>query len=55
MYTVFISTKNAQNIFFFILTIYYNYSFKSDAKNRVRWRILVDALCSAAEWWGFWM
>jgi hypothetical protein len=22
---------------------------KSDAKNRVRWRILVEALCSAAE------
>ena len=22
---------------------------KCDAKNRVRWRILVDALCSAAE------
>jgi hypothetical protein len=24
---------------------------KTDAKNRVRWRILVEALCSAAEWW----
>jgi len=23
---------------------------KADAKNRVRWRILVEALCSAAEW-----
>jgi hypothetical protein len=23
---------------------------KTDAKNRVRWRILVEALCSAAEW-----
>jgi len=24
---------------------------KTDAKNRVRWRIIVEALCSAAEWW----
>jgi hypothetical protein len=24
-------------------------------KNRVRWRILVDALCSAAEWWDYWL
>jgi len=24
---------------------------KTDAKNRVRWRILVEVLCSAAEWW----
>jgi hypothetical protein len=24
---------------------------KTDAKNRVRWRILVDALCSAVERW----
>jgi hypothetical protein len=23
---------------------------KIDAKNRVRWRILVEALCSAVEW-----
>jgi len=22
-----------------------------DAKNTVRWKILVEALCSAAEWW----
>jgi hypothetical protein len=21
----------------------------------VRWRILVDALCSAAEWWDYWL
>ena len=28
---------------------------KCDAKNRVRWRILVDALCSAAEWWDYWL
>jgi len=25
------------------------------AKNRVRWRNLVDALCSAAEWWDYWL
>ena len=25
---------------------------KTDTKNTVRWRILVEALCSAAEWWG---
>ena len=24
---------------------------KTDTKNRVRWRILGEALCSAAEWW----
>jgi len=24
---------------------------KTDAKNNVRWRILVGALCFAAEWW----
>jgi len=28
---------------------------KCDAKNRVRWMILVEALCSAAEWWDYWM
>jgi len=27
---------------------------KCDAKNRVPWRILADALCSAAEWWDYW-
>ena len=26
---------------------------KTDAKNRARWRILVEALCSAAELWDF--
>ena len=26
---------------------------KCDAKNRVRWRILVDALCSAAQRWDY--
>jgi hypothetical protein len=26
-----------------------------DTKNRVQWRILVDALCSAAEWWDYWL
>jgi len=26
---------------------------KCVAKNRVRWRNLVDALCSAAEWWDY--
>jgi len=25
------------------------------AKNKVRWRNLVDALCSAAEWWDYWL
>jgi hypothetical protein len=24
---------------------------KAEAKNRVRWKILVKALCSTAEWW----
>jgi hypothetical protein len=24
---------------------------KTDAENRVRWRILVEALCSTTEWW----
>jgi hypothetical protein len=28
---------------------------KCNAKNRVRWRILVDTLCSAAEWWDYWL
>jgi len=28
---------------------------KCDAKNIVRWRILVDALCSTAEWWDYWL
>jgi len=27
---------------------------KCVAKNRVRWRNLVDALCSATEWWDYW-
>jgi hypothetical protein len=28
---------------------------KCVVKNRVRWRNLVDALCSAAEWWDYWL
>ena len=28
---------------------------KCIAKNRVRWRNLVDALCFTAEWWDYWL
>jgi hypothetical protein len=31
------------------------WAIKCDAKNRVWWSILVDALCSAAESWGYWL